>query len=121
MILGKKGSSSSDTLESDLAAQGLDISTLEPWRIEQLQGGSDDYELWEENIPVVELFMKTIRQWRTAGDQFLGIDYVALDVVAKLGDTALDAEVFNDFQTMEARAVELLNKRKPAKKKGRKI
>jgi hypothetical protein len=119
VILGKKGASSSDTLESDLAAQGLDISTLEPWRLQQLQEGTEDYELWEENVPVVELFMKTIRQWRTAGEQFLGIDYVALDVVAKLSNMALDAEVFNDFQVMEARAVELLNKRKPAKK-GRK-
>lgn len=120
MILGKKGSNSSDTLESDLASMGLDISVMEPWRLEQLQQGAGDFELWEEHIPVVELFARSVRQWRTAGEQFLGIDYVALEVVAKLTDTALDAELFNDFQIMEARAAELLNERKPEKKRGRK-
>lgn len=119
MILGNKRSNSTDTLESDLASQGLDISVLEPWRLEQLQDETQEFELWEEHVPVVELFMRCIRQWRTAGEAFLGIDYVALDVVAKLSNMALDAEVFNDFQIMEAWAVELLNKRKPAKK-GRK-
>ena len=79
LILKKKGFSSSDTLESDLAAQGLDISVIEPWRLEELQcEAGDDFELWEEHVPVVELFMRCIRQWRTAGETFLGIDVLAL-------------------------------------------
>lgn len=82
---------------------------------------SGDFELWEEHIPVVELFVRSIRQWRTIGEAFLGIDYVAMEAVARLNAMELTAELFDDFQIMEARAVEILNERKEAKgKKGRK-
>lgn len=117
-ILGKKGRGTSDTLESDLAAQGLDISTLEPWRLEQLQGDAGDLELWEEHVPVVELFMRCIRQWRTAGEAFLGIDYSVLEWVCKLSKIEPTLQLLDHFQIMEAEAVEILNERKPQKKKG---
>ncbi len=119
MILKEKGSSSSDTLESDLAAQGLDLSVIEPWRLEQMQGAGEEFELWEEHLPVVELFARSLRQWRTAGEAFLGLDIVAVETIARLSGIELGHELFSDFQIMEARAVELMNKRKPAKK-GRK-
>lgn len=115
MILRKRGSNSSDSLASDLKTQGLDLSALEPWRLEQLQE-NEAYELWEENLPVVELFVRSIRQWRTAGEVFLGIDYVALETVAKLSHIELTSELFGDFQIMEARAADLMNERKPEKK-----
>lgn len=118
MILRKKASNSSDTLATDLQSQGLDITSLEPWRLEQLQQG-EDYELWEEHLPVVELFVRSIRQWRTAGEAFIGIDYVAVETVAKLSCIELTSELFGDFQIMEARAVDLMNEKKPDKKSTR--
>lgn len=79
-----------------------------------------DFELWEEHLPVVELFMRSIRQWRTIGESFLGIDVLAMQAVARLIGMELTAELFNDFQIMEARAVDILNERKePKGKKGR--
>lgn len=120
-ILQGSSKASQDTLESDLAAQGLDISTLEPWRLEQLQEGADDFLLWEEHVPVVELFLRCVRQWRTAGEAFLGIDYGALSWVCKLSNIEPTLPLLDDFQIMEAQAVEILNKApKDKKKKGRK-
>lgn len=98
---------------------GLDISVMEPWRLEQLQDGAEDFEIWEEHVPVVELFMRCIRQWRTAGEAFLGIDYSVLDWVCKLSGIEPTLQLLDNFQIMEAEAVEILNERKPEKKKGR--
>ncbi len=117
MILKKKGSNSTDTLESDLASQGLDLSVIEPWRLEELQAETEDFELWEEHVPVVELFMRCIRQWRTAGEAFLGIDYTVLAWVSKLSGIEPTLQLLDDFQIMEAKAVDILNEQKPHKKK----
>lgn len=75
----------------------------------------DEFELWEEHLPVVELFMRCIRQWRVVGESFLGIDYSALEMVSKLMGMDLTLDLLDDFQIMEARAVEHMNK--PDKKR----
>lgn len=80
-------------------------------------GGGSDYELWEEHIPVVELFMRVIRQWRIAGESFLGIDYNVLEFVSKLSGMELTLALLDDFQIMEAAAADILNEQsKPPEK-----
>lgn len=82
--------------------------------------GGGDYELWEEHIPVVELFMRVIRQWRIAGESFLGIDYNILELVSRLSGMELTLDLLDDFQIMEAAAADILNeqsKPKPEKPK----
>lgn len=85
-----------------------------------MSNSSDDFELWEEHLPVVELFMRCIRQWRVVGESFLGIDYSTVEIVARLMGIGLTLDLFDDFQIMEARAVERLNKSndKKTKRKG---
>ena len=89
---------------------------IEPWRLEELRGQANDFLLWEEHVPVVELFLRCIRQWRIAGDVFLGIDYTVLAWVSKLSGIEPTLQLLDDFQIMEAKAVDILNK--PQKKKG---
>lgn len=110
----QRRSSSSDernSLEADLAAFGVDPSSLPDYLLED---NEEDYVVWEEHENVVSLFLRVCRQWRTAGETILGIDLSVVPVVTNLIGIELTMELLDELQTMEARAVEILNK--PAKK-----
>jgi hypothetical protein len=70
----------------------------------------EEFELWSEHLPVVNIFLRACRQWLTAGETILGINMMVLPVIAKLLDIELTIDLLDDLQIMEARAVEILNK-----------
>lgn len=70
---------------------------------------------------MTELFLRMARQWRVAGECVLGLDYSVIQMLTNLFGIELTPELFDDLQTMEARAVDILNaEQKKKSKKGRK-
>ena len=70
------------------------------------------YELWAEHWPAVNLFMRSQTQWRATSNGVVGLDYGVILQLAPILGVALDAQVLDDVQTMEAHAIGKLNRRK---------
>jgi Iap family predicted aminopeptidase len=63
---------------------------------------SDDCEVWEENWPVLELFLRCQTQWRTGMSGPVGLDYNAVAWVLKLtAEEASHRSLLEDLQIME--------------------
>ena len=70
-----------------------------------------DFEVWEKNWPVVEMFLRVQTQWRTTMSGVLGLDYTAVAWVLKLYAVEDQRSMLEDLQVMEAAAMTALNQR----------
>ena len=75
------------------------------------QDRSDDFEVWEENWPVLEMFLRCQTQWRTTMSGVLGLDYAAVAWVLKLYEVEDQRALLEDLQVMEAAAMATINTR----------
>ena len=75
------------------------------------QDRSDDFEVWEENWPVLEMFLRCQTQWRTTMSGVLGLDYGAVAWVLKLYEVEDQRSMLEDLQVMEAAAMATINSR----------
>jgi len=70
----------------------------------------EDFEVWPDNWPAVEMFLRCQTQWRTTMSGVFGFDYSAVEWLFRLYEVKDQAAVFEDLQVMEAAAVKILNK-----------
>ena len=75
------------------------------------QPRTDDFEVWEENWPVLEMFLRCQTQWRTTMSGVLGLDYGAVAWVLKLYEVEDQRALLEDLQVMEAAAMVTINTR----------
>ena len=75
------------------------------------QDRNDDFEVWEENWPVLEMFLRCQTQWRTTMSGVLGLDYGAVAWVLKLYEVEDHRSMLEDLQVMEAAAMATINTR----------
>jgi hypothetical protein len=75
------------------------------------QARNDDFEVWEENWPVLEMFLRCQTQWRTTMSGVLGLDYAAVAWVLKLYEVEDQRALLEDLQVMEAAAMVTINSR----------
>lgn len=75
------------------------------------QARTDDFEVWEENWPVLEMFLRCQTQWRTTMSGVLGLDYAAVAWVLKLYEVEDQRALLEDLQVMEAAAMVTINTR----------
>jgi hypothetical protein len=75
------------------------------------QPRTDDFEVWEENWPVVEMFLRCQTQWRTTMSRVLGLDYGALKWLFSLYSVEDQRALLEDLQVMEGAAMMALNNR----------
>lgn len=62
----------------------------------------DEFEVFEENWPVLELFLRVQTQWRTSMNGLMGLDYTAVAWVLKLtAEEANHRALLEDLQIME--------------------
>ena len=69
-----------------------------------------EFEVWEENWPVVMMWMRVATQWRTTMDGPIGLDYNVLlgpGGMLALYDVEKPREMLEDLQIMEAAVLEL--------------
>ena len=85
---------------------GIDLS--------QLPSGDDecdDFLVWPEHEDAVMTFVRCQTQWRSAASGVLGLDYAVVFQVMALYDVTDPRGTLENLQTMEYRAVEIMNKR----------
>jgi len=91
-----------DDSQADAAALGVALPEQEP---------EGDFEVWEENWPVVEMFLRAQTQWRTTMNGVLGLDYGALAWLFKMYSVDDPRALLEDLQVMEAAALATINSR----------
>ena len=69
-----------------------------------------DFEVWPDNWPAVEMFLRCQTQWRTTAAGVCGLDYTAVLAVFRLYEVEDQPTVLENLQVMEAAAVKILNK-----------
>lgn len=70
---------------------------------------SDDFEVWEENWPIVEMFLRCQTQWRTTAAGVCGLDYSAVNWLFRLYGVDDCRAMLEGLQVMEVEAVKVLN------------
>jgi hypothetical protein len=91
-----------DDSQDDAAILGVAMPELEP---------DGDFEVWNENWLVVEMFLRVQTQWRTTMSGILGLDYVAVAWLFKMYAVEDPRALLEDLQIMEAAAMMALNNR----------
>jgi hypothetical protein len=71
----------------------------------------EDFEVWEENWPVVEMFLRVQTQWRTTMNGVLGLDYGAVAWLFMMYEVNDQRALLEDLQVMEAAAMVTINGR----------
>lgn len=72
---------------------------------------SGDCEVWEENWPVLEMFLRCQTQWRTTMGGLLGLDYGAVAWILRLYEVEDQRAMLENLQIMESAAMAVLNER----------
>lgn len=76
---------------------------------------AEDFEIWQDNLPALEIFLACNKQWRilTGGDKpwYQGLRYLEVEAVLRLKRVKDKAAVFADVQVMEEAAMIALNER----------
>jgi len=70
----------------------------------------EDFCVWPENWPAVEMFLRVQTQWRTTMSGVLGLDYASVGWVLKLYEVQDQRSLLEDLQVMEAAAMRVMNK-----------
>lgn len=91
-----------DNTQDDAAAFGIALPEQAP---------EDNFEVWEENWPAIELFMRVQTQWRTTMNGVLGLDYGAVAWLLKLYEVSDPRALLEDLQIMESAVIMVLNDR----------
>jgi len=92
-------------LADQAAMLGIDLAELPS------DDDEDDFLVWPEHEDVVMTFVRCQTQWRSAASGVFGLDYGVVFQVMALYDVTDRRGVLEDLQTMEYRAVEIMNKR----------
>lgn len=72
--------------------------------------GPEDFEVWQENWPAVEMFLRCQTQWRTSMSGIVGMDYGALAWLFRLYEVEDPRSLLEDLQVMEGAVMQILNK-----------
>ena len=90
-----------DETDTDAAALGI-VMPEQP---------SEDFEVWEENWLVVEMFLRVQTQWRTTMNGVLGLDYGAVAWLFMMYEVNDQRALLEDLQVMEGAAMVTINSR----------
>ena len=70
-----------------------------------------DFEVWDDNRQIVEMFMRMQTQWRTSMSGAVGLDYAALEWLCRLYPVDNPQELFEGLQVMEYTALNCFAKK----------
>lgn len=93
-----------DRTGDDAAAFGVALPVQEPEQPEP-------FEVWEENWPAVEMFLRVQTQWRVGMNGPVGLDYGAVEWLLRLYGASDPRSVLEDLQIMEAAVLAAVSKR----------
>ena len=96
-----------DALSGQAALLKLDVDQVIP-------EDDPDYDLWPEHEDVALMFMRCQTQWRSTAGGVIGLDYGVVLQLMELYSVGDRVAVLEDLQVMEAKAVEIMNKKAEA-------
>lgn len=70
----------------------------------------EDFGVWPENWPAIEMFLRVQTQWRTTMSGVIGLDYAAVQWLFKLYGVEEPRALLEDLQVMEVAAMTVINK-----------
>lgn len=70
-----------------------------------------DFEVWEENWQVVEMFLRLQTQWRVGMSGLIGLDYAVAEWLFRLYSVTQPVSVLEDLQVMESAVLTAVAKR----------
>lgn len=91
-------------MAQDLAALGA------PKELVELHEQSESFEIYEENIESVEIFLRLSTQWNSSEGYFKGLNYQSINTIFEILETKNRKLVFDNIQIMELAAIAVLNK-----------
>lgn len=72
-----------------------------------------EFEVWAENWPALDLFLRVQTQWRIGGmGGCFGLDYTAVEAAMRMIKADKTEELFDKIQVMEFAALPELNKKR---------
>lgn len=71
---------------------------------------SEDFEVWPENWPALEMWCRVQTQWRTSTGGAIGLDYSVLPWLFKMYDVEDPRSLLEDLQAMEGTVLGLMSK-----------
>lgn len=69
-----------------------------------------DLEVWPDNWPTVQAWLRCQTQWRAIPGGAIGLDYVAVEMVLSRMGLLDDEPVFDGLQVMETAALRVITK-----------
>lgn len=90
-----------DDTQSDATAFGIALPEQPP----------EHFEVWEENWPVLDMFLRCQTQWRNTMNGLLGLDYTAVEWLLRLYEVEDPRSLLEDLQVMEAAVLMFCHKR----------
>lgn len=72
---------------------------------------AENFEVWEDNWPCVEMFLRLQTQWRTSFGGLIGIDYIAAKWLFDLYDVKEHREMLDALMIMERSALTALSEK----------
>jgi hypothetical protein len=94
-------------MADDLAVMGASSAIIDAV---QQDSPTYDFEVFEENWPIVKLFMQMQTQWVVAGmGAFIGFNYQSLEFLFRIEGVENQREMLADLQAMEVAALNILN------------
>jgi len=72
---------------------------------------AEDFCVWPENWPAIEMFLRAKTQWRTTMRGVIGLDYAAVQWLFMMYEVEDQRALLEDLQVMEAAAMDTINSR----------
>lgn len=93
-------------MADDLAVMGASSEV-----VQAVQDSSprNDFEVFEENWPVVALFMRLQTQWVASMGGVIGLNYQSVEFLFRIEGTENQRETLADLQIMEMAALQVMN------------
>lgn len=82
--------------------------------IEAAKGQANDglFEVWEDNLEAVTMFMRLQTQWTVVNTTFIGLNYQSIDFLFRIYQVQNPSEMMDDLRAMEVAALSVLNQSK---------
>ena len=76
-----------------------------------MQPADPNYEVWEENWPAVQMFLRCQTQWRTGMSGVIGLDYAVLRWLFTLYPVEDERALLENLQVIEGAVLIALNEK----------
>jgi hypothetical protein len=94
-------------MADDLAVMGASSMIIDAV---QQDSPTYDFEVFEDNWPVLKLFMQLQTQWVVGGmGAYIGMNYQSVEFLFRIEDIKNQRETLADLQVMEVAALNILN------------